>query len=149
MARASTKRGRYGTKLIVERVLGAAPSGLSTRQLVTEVRKIAGTGIPYNTVFQAAKSLVKARTASSRRAGREYIFSSIQEHAEAGEPSVDRTKELAESSDGTGSMPSEPSVAFPHKLDPGQVLVLSHDGKSVVTLTNVHGKAQIERHPIE
>jgi hypothetical protein len=149
MPKASTTHARYGTKLLIQQALDGASGGLPTRQLVTAVRKVAGKFIPYNTVFQAAKSLVKAGTASSNRIGREYVFSSIENHRRATEGSVDRTDEPTEAGSEVGVGPTQPVTTFPHKLDPGQVLVLSHDGKTVVTLSNVHGKAQIERHALE
>jgi hypothetical protein len=146
MVRIPSKRDRYGTKTLVEQALKGAPDGLPTRKLVTTVRGSAGNEIPYNTIFQAAKSLVKAGTATSERDGREYTFS-LTKAAVTGVESPHARSELMEASeecacDCEGS--EEP--AFPQRLAPGEVLVLSHDGKSVVTLTNVHGKAQIERH---
>jgi hypothetical protein len=150
MPRTASKRDRYGTKSLVEQALKGAPEGVPTRQLVTTVRAAAGKEIPYNTVFQAAKSLVKSGAATSERDGREYTFSLRQTAAAPAQPSRAQTESLEMADDGPCDCNCDCSdePAFPQRLAPGEVLVLSHDEKTVVTLTNVHGKAQIERHSV-
>lgn len=180
MAPPSGKRTRYGTKQLIRQVLENPDStnGLKTSELVSKVQGIAGKKIPAATVFQAAKSLVKGRTLSSRRDGREFrfAFASIKKSEPieitkaqtapemlAAPPSDLDTRISAAQATIEGPAPASVSRSggfkgsadefsigspFPHKLDPGQMLVLAHDEKTVVTLTNVHGRPQIERHSL-
>ena len=151
MPPSKSRRGRYGTKKLILDLLGESPGGLNTGQLVTKVRAAAGQKIPYPTVFQAAKSLVKERSLSSSRDGREYRFAATARTAKpiATEPetasSAAGLRSAGPPGPGATLASAHPVDSFPHRLDLGQMLVLSHDGKTVVTLTNVHGRAQIER----
>jgi hypothetical protein len=47
--------------------------------------------------------------------------------------------------------PSDPWVLaamLPHKLAPGEILVLSIGSGNVLTATNLHGRLALERHPL-
>lgn len=161
------KRPRYGTRRLIEQVFrdSANASGLRTSELVTRVQSASGEGskIPGPTIFQAARALVRSRVLDAERDGREFRFKL------AGKPV---TTAMADSTEATStptraeqprpiSGPSEipkadevrtagtlPVSSLPHRLDPGQMLVLKHDEKEIVTLTNVHGRAVIEKHPL-
>jgi hypothetical protein len=170
MAPAGSKRARYGTKNFIKQVLANPDSknGLKTSELVSKVQAIAGKKIPGATVFQAAKSLVKEKVLGSKRDGREFRFMLAGSANVPPEPPA-ATPIIAKLT-GPRETPSEPRpvgasltsselaiggavtpsglAASPHKLDPGQVLVLRSDEKTIVTLTNVHGRPIVERHPV-
>jgi hypothetical protein len=143
MVAAGAKRARYGTSSLIKRALGdsSGSKGLATSELVARVQDLAGKKIPKGTVFQAAKSLVRRGAIKAVRQGREFRFT-----LSVGAP----TATAASSEPMSAGTPEGALTAFtlPRTLDPGQVAILSHDGRTVVTLTNAHGKAQIERHPI-
>lgn len=156
----------------------ASKDGLKTSELVSKVQELAGKKIPSATVFQAAKSLVKERALASRRDGREFRFQvhAVEKAKETGFQVAEQARQAIANLppdaevrlraaklalEGTASSELSKSGGFasrasegvlgsslPHKLDPGQVLVLGHDEKFVTTLTNVHGRPIVERHPI-
>ncbi len=168
----SGKRPRYGTKPFIQQVLGKPEfkDGLRTKELAVQVNQISDKKIPLPTIFQAARSLVKAKTLAAKRDGREFRFTltgasgseqgpAISRPARSPEPvistgAVDRI-EAPESLSRSGglmeaaaSASSLPPSTLPHRLDPGQMLVLRHSETEIVTLTNLHGKPVIERHTI-
>lgn len=163
----ASKRPRYGTRKLVEQVFRNTENaiGLKTSELVAKVQSASGEGskIPGATIFQAARTLVKRKVLEAKRDGREFRFKLAAKIApSAGEPSPASVHGASKSDAASaelmaGGVPSSSAVVVPapavgsspaHCLDPGQMLVLRHDEKEVVILTNVHGKAVIERHPL-
>ena len=162
-----TKRERYGTRQLIEKVFldPANAIGLKTSELVLKVQSTSGAGskIPGPTIFQAARALVKKKVLEAKREGREFRFKLAEKQDTGAAPS---SSEFSASSSPSPSeipgpsaistthpdviLPREglPGTSSPHRLDPGQILVLKHDEREVVTLTNVHGKVLIERHAL-
>lgn len=162
-----TKRARYGTRQLIQKVFldPANAAGLKTSELISRVQSASGAGsrIPGATIFQAARSLVKKKVLEAKRDGREFRFkmAAMLEPKSAPSPSEGQVSSAPLEAAGLGPVPvsaalseevrspaSLPVTSLPHRLDPGQMLVLKHDEKEIVTLTNVHGKAVIERHPL-
>lgn len=162
-----TKRERYGTRQLIEKVFldPANAIGLKTSELVSKVQSASGAGakIPAPTIFQAARALVKKKVLEAKRDGREFRFKLAgKQDAETAPVSMERPHPSPPAQPVTGgpssiattqedpALPKEslPMTSSPHRLDPGQILVLKHDEKEVVTLTNLHGKPVIERHPL-
>lgn len=170
-ARTSGKRARYGTRQLVERVFQEPSSkgGLKTGELVSKVQELTDRKIPGPTIFQAARTLVKKKTLESVRDGREYRFSLVRpmdaiapspgaitatlSGSAKGEQTTGPAGPVSVGLGGTepvigGPVTPTSLVTLPQKLEPGQVLVLSIDGKTAVTLANVHGKAVVEHHAL-
>lgn len=162
-----TKRARYGTRRLIEQVFNdpSNSSGLKTSDLVLKVQSASGAGskIPGPTIFQAARSLVKKKVLEAKRDGREFRFKLVGKPESAASPSLPdpstSSAPTAIARPGQAPAPglrleevqasaSLPVTSLPHRLDPGQMLVLKHDETEIVTLTNVHGKAVIERHQL-
>lgn len=158
---ADGKRSRYGTRQLIEQVFrdSANAAGLRTSELVLKVQSASGAGskIPGPTIFQAARALVRKKVLEAKRDGREFRFRL------AGKPEAAAATSGAPRSDAAARAPSPvqvetaeeapapsslPVTSLPHRLDPGQMLVLKHDEKEIVTLTNVHGRPVIERHAL-
>ena len=168
----NSKRARYGTRQFIEQAFrGAnAKAGLKTSELTARVQELAGKSIPGPTIFQAARSLVRAKVLETRRDGREFRFSLAGTTA----PESSRSPDPVSTAAAVQSIvaPSEPnaakadaprigmpaelalaetggrSVALPHRLEPGQVLILKHDEDAIVTVSNVHGRPVVEKHRI-
>jgi hypothetical protein len=162
-----TKRARYGTRQLIENVFqdAANSTGLKTSELVSKVQSGSGEGskIPGPTIFQAARALVKKKILETSRDGREYKFKLAGKRGqESGPTLIDTTRvpmPASEAIQGSTVVPpyrsdearpqgSLPVSSLPHRLDPGQMLVLKHDEKEIVTLTNLHGKPVVERHSL-
>ncbi len=161
------KRPRYGTRQLIEQVFrdSGSATGLKTSELVSRVQSASGAGskVPGPTIFQAARALVRGKVLEAERDGREFRFrlatpsgSSASEGPAEGPRAPSRSVATGQASSTVEPLRMEevtvsaslPVSSLPHRLDPGQMLVLKHDEKEIVTLTNVHGKAVIERHPI-
>ncbi len=127
---------RYGTRDVILSVLSTpeAANGLLTRQLVEKVRAEVGEKIAYQTIFQATKVPVREGQITRTKVGREYSFA-LTRGPDASSETTPATASVVE--------------GLPHRLDPGQVLVLRHDADSIVTVSNVHGLVKIEKHKIE
>lgn len=162
-----SKRPRYGTRQLIEEIFRdpANAPGLKTSELVSKVQSASGAGskIPGPTIFQAARALVRARVLEAKREGREFRFrlSGTQKAAaDVGSTPSHSSESQADVTGPTGNLGgvsrtdeapppvSLPVSSLPHRLDPGQMLVLKHDEKEIVTLTNVHGRPVIERHQL-
>src|SRR5579871_2965374 len=162
-----TKRERYGTRQLIEKVFldPANAIGLKTSELVSKVQAASGAGskIPGPTIFQAARALVKKKVLEAKREGREFKFRLAgKQDAEPASSSIPSPRPSSPAQPMTGG-PSSISTTqedfaqpkesltmppLPHRLDPGEILVLKHDEREVVTITNLHGKPVIERHPL-
>jgi len=160
-----TKKARYGTRALIEQVFQdpGNGTGLKTSELVLKVQSASGAGskIPAPTIFQAARALVKKKILEAKRDGREFRFRLAAHEGSNGARGQLEPRAASEPSGSLASAliapsPAEPEAvqghlpvtSLPHRLDPGQMLVLKHDQNEIVTLTNVHGKPVIERHPV-
>lgn len=133
---------RYGTRSLVLEVLKASSAGLSTSEIVSKVRKSSGTPIPEQSFRQVLRTLVRRKVVQSRRVGREKTYRIINQAPMNASP-VPTVGPKAPSVPmvlGTTNLP-------PHKLAVGEVLVLHVGETHVETVSNVHGKVVLERHP--
>ncbi len=152
-----TSRVRHGTRALIMKTFNEGEGKgkkLSTATLVESVRRLSGTKIPEPTIRASLRTLLRQNVLQARRVGREKVYSlatagpaprpkattptAIKPLAPQQTPAIEPQPYPA---------PTPPMSALPHKLAVGEVLVLHVGEAHVETVTNVHGKVVLERHP--
>ncbi len=146
---------RHGTRALILRTFDEAKDKkLSTATLVAGVRRLSGTKIPETTVRASLRTLLRQKVLQARRVGREKVYSPVA--AATPTPPEVVTPTVSETAAPQPApviepqpypAPTPPTLALPHKLAVGEVLVLHIGETHVETATNVHGKVVLERHP--
>ena len=152
-----TSRVRHGTRALIMKTFNEGDGKgkkFSTATLLESVRRLSGTKIPEPTIRASLRTLLRQKVLQARRAGREKVYSLVP--ASSPSPSKPATPTMSEQPALLPApvieaqpypVPTPPGTALPHKLAVGEVLVL-HVGEShVETVSNVHGKVVLERHP--
>ena len=146
---------RHGTRVLILKTFDEAGSKkLSTASLMEEVRRLSGTKIPEPTIRASLRRLLRQKVLQARRMGREKVYSLVSA-APASPPKV-ATLTVGETPSPQPALvieaqpypaPTPPVAMLPHKLAVGEVLVLHVEESHVETVSNVHGKVVLERHP--
>jgi hypothetical protein len=125
---------------------------------VERVSQIAGTAIPPFSVYSALRTLVKRKVLKAGRQGHEKSYSlagtpdssSATSFAASTAPAMARPASIPEPTAMPAleavAMPSAPA-GMPHKLAVGEALILHVGDEHVESVTNVHGRLVVERHP--
>ncbi len=135
-----------------------APQTMSTSTLFDRVSKAAGGKIPEYSVRSALRTLVRRKVLKPRREGREKSYTFLGGSAPiASAPKSARVPRKSSAPLPGPGVPNPPFpmptpaesvvTASPHKLAVGEALVLHVGEKHIETVTNVHGKLVVERHP--
>ena len=131
-------------------------ASLSTSQILAKAATLSGSKIPYYSISQALRTLVRRRKLAVKRNGRELVYR-LSEGGPA--PAARRTRKSAPRATATVPAPAAPappmgevSLALPmpsvlHKIAPGEIALLHVSETHVEAATNIDGKLVLKRHP--
>lgn len=136
-------------------------STLSTSDILARVGKVSGKEIPEYSVRSALRTLVRRKLLKEKREGREksYTFLGTGAKAPAAAPRTRRSRAPAAPKppvevaaavvEAVAVTPEAPSAgpSLPHRLAVGESLILTVGEEYVESVTNVHGRLVVERHP--
>jgi hypothetical protein len=142
-----SKRARHDARNWILKVVASDDGGrgLATSDIQSRAAQLSGEKIPYYSIYQGLRTLVRRRELSAQRRGRELYYRSA-----SAAPAAPTPAEVAPVPAATASA-SVPALAAAgpapmHTLAPGEITLL-HVGEShVETASNVHGKLVLERH---
>jgi hypothetical protein len=142
---------RKWTLKALESATGGVP--LSTSQILSKASALSGNKIPYYSISQALRTLVRRRKLVVKRNGRELMYRlataapvAVPRRAKRTAPKVAPASEAP-----TPAVSSEVALALPmpavlHKIAPGEIALLHVSETHVEAATNVDGKLVLKRH---
>jgi hypothetical protein len=144
---------RHDPRKWILRALNTTGKGeaMTTAEILKKASALSGNDIPYYSIYQSLRTLVRRRQLSARRKGREMVF-------QLGSPTpvarvARRTKTLPMPT--TPSFPSGVPVvteapttpANPHNIAPGEIALIQVGPTHIETATNVEGRLVLRKHP--
>jgi hypothetical protein len=153
----SLKEPRGAQKWILAELRSLGPkASLSTSKIAKRIAKSSGKKFHKNSVYLALRQLAGRGDIKATRNGLEktYRIAVGLESRSKKSPTATEAAEVEPAPEADAPMrpaPSDPRVLaamLPHKLALGEILVLSIGNGQVLTATNVHGRLELERHPL-
>jgi hypothetical protein len=139
----AARKLRGAQKWIVAELDALKPGArLSTSEIAKRISKARQKKFHKNSVYNALRLLVQRGRLVMHRDGREKSYQLPGSPAAPASPAGTTPAITTEHAPPPGVYAS----ALPHKLALGEILVLSVDGRDVVTATNLHGRLVFERH---
>ncbi|HEV8049873.1 MAG TPA: hypothetical protein VGP88_04705 [Thermoplasmata archaeon] len=142
--RSKAARKLRGAQKWIVAELGELKPGtrLSTSEIAKRISKTRQKKFHKNSVYNALRLLVERGRIVMHRNGREKSYQlsgAAMPEPRSPDPVRPVSTEVAPPAIVT-------ATSLPHKLGLGEILVLSVDGRDVVTATNLHGRLVFERH---
>ena len=154
----SKTKVRHDPRKWTVQALESAPKGgpLSTAQILSKASALSGQKIPYYSIYQALRTLLKRRRVSSARKGRELVYRLTTGPGAA--PAAARPRSVRRAAPAPAAVPkpapatpapSSPATSLPslHKIAPGEIALLHVGEAHVETAANIDGKLVLKRHP--
>ena len=140
------------------RALESSGGGLPTSSILSKASALRGSKIPYYSIYQALRTLVRRRQVSAQRKGRELIYRLASKGPGASAPSSAGRRLRGRAAKPRIPAPSAPAMtpgpapasAMPagmHKIAPGEIALLHVGETHVEAAANIGGKLVLKRHP--
>lgn len=149
-------RTRHGSRKLIVKVFEDpnTPRSLNTSEIFRRVQKAGGSDIPEYSIRSALRTLVRRKVLKETRKGREKMYTVLAGGAAPKAPEMPVSPalsapvaEVVEVTEAVAAVPVATTPAGPHKLAVGEALILHVEDDHVESVTNVHGRLVVERHP--
>ncbi len=150
----SRKLERHDTRKWVLNAVESSGAGaaLPTSEIAAKATALSGTKLPFYSIYQALRTLVRQKALSVRRQGRERIYRLSGSAPAASEPAAPRAGRPRAAR--TSAAPAPKAAPGPslspnvlHTIAPGEIALLHVSETHVETAANVEGKLVLKRHP--
>ncbi|MCI4348653.1 MAG: hypothetical protein L3J93_00310 [Thermoplasmata archaeon] len=146
--RAGKTRVRHNPRKWTLQALQSAGDGaaMPTSAIIARASKLSGSKIPYYSVYQALRTLVRNRRLAAQRKGRELVYRLVTS-AKVGRPrGPSRVAVITKAPVVVRESVSLTATGL-HKIAPGEIALLHVSESHVETAANIDGKLVLKRHP--